>query len=342
MVDVLLESADISRVLLARHQTGDTSDPPSTVDLVRRISELAAGGGAPAAAVATVAPAPALASIAPAPVLEAPTVVAAPAPVASTVAAPAPTAPSGQRELEVRMGPLDRPELADGIKDLFRDITGLGEISELPSQQADFRVFKVLTTSSEDDLLDLFVFHVSREQVHILQDSAPSVWLFEAQYAERVQDICASLTTLPTLICIGVPTHTLTHAYNDYEQLVSQAATTRPALSAREHDTIFLVYTSGTTGQPKGVMHSHHGQLEQTKNCSNIFAANPQDCALLVMPFYHLGAISIYLSYAWAGGAVAVHRAFDASQVLLALSQQRITAALAGFSFESAQRCTHQ
>ena len=167
MVDVLLESADISRVLLARHQTGDTSDPPSTVDLVRRISELAAGGGAPAAAVATVAPAPALASIAPAPVLEAPMVVAAPAPVASTVAAPAPTAPSGQRELEVRMGPLDRPELADGIKDLFRDITGLGEISELPSQQADFRVFKVLTTSSEDDLLDLFVFHVSREQVHI-------------------------------------------------------------------------------------------------------------------------------------------------------------------------------
>ena len=168
----------------------------------------------------------------------------------------------------------------------------------------------------------------AREQVHILQDSAPSVWLFEAQYAERVQDICASLTTLPTLICIGVPTNTLTHAYNDYEQLVSQAATTRPALSAREQDIIFLVYTSGTTGQPKGVMHSHRGQLEQTKNCSNIFAASPQDCALLVMPFYHLGALSIYLSYAWAGGAVAVHRAFDASLVLLALSQQPITAAL--------------
>ena len=168
----------------------------------------------------------------------------------------------------------------------------------------------------------------AREQVHILQDSAPSVWLFEAQYAERVQDICASLTTLPILICIGTPTPALTHVYHDYGQLVSQAATTRPALSAREQDIIFLVYTSGTTGQPKGVMHSHRGQLEQTKNCSNIFAASPQDCALLVMPFYHLGALSIYLSYAWAGGAVAVHRAFDASQVLLALSQQPITAAL--------------
>ena len=162
MVDVLLESADISRILLARHQTSDTSDPPSTVDLVRRISELAAGGGAPAA-LAPAAPAP----IASAPVVEPAPVVAAPAPVASTVAAPAPAAASGQRVLEVRMGPLDRPELADGIKDLFRDITGLGEISELPSQQADYRLFKVVTTSSDDDLLDLFVFHVSREQVHI-------------------------------------------------------------------------------------------------------------------------------------------------------------------------------
>ena len=163
MVDVLLESADISRILLARHQTSDTSDPPSTVDLVRRISELAAGGGVPAPS-APAAPAP----IASAPVVESAPVVAAPAPsvtVASTVVAPAPA--SGQRVLEVRMGPLDRPELADGIKDLFRDITGLGEISELPSQQADYRVFKVVTTSSDDDLLDLFVFHVSREQVHI-------------------------------------------------------------------------------------------------------------------------------------------------------------------------------
>lgn len=168
MVDVLLESADISRVLLARHQTSDTSDPPSTVDLVRRISELAAGGGVPAATVP--APSAAPAPIAPAPVVESAPVVAAPAPsapVASNVVAPAPAAVSGQRVLEVRMGPLDRPELADGIKDLFRDITGLGEISELPSQQADYRLFKVVTTSSDDDLLDLFVFHVSREQVHI-------------------------------------------------------------------------------------------------------------------------------------------------------------------------------
>ena len=158
MVDVLLESADASRMLLARHQVGDTSDPPSMEDLVRRIAELASGA-VPAAA----APAPApVAAPAPAPVAAPVAVAPAPAP-----AAPAPTTPGGPRQLEIRMGPLDRADQVDGVKDLFRDIVGLGEISEMPSEDAKVRVFKVTTTSSDNDLLDLFAFHVAREQVRI-------------------------------------------------------------------------------------------------------------------------------------------------------------------------------
>jgi two-component system chemotaxis sensor kinase CheA len=154
MVDVLLESADASRTLLARHQTSDTSAPPSMVDLVRRISDLAAG--------------------------EIPVAASAPAPVAAVAVAPAPVAavkPTAttakvERHLEIKMGPLERPEQADAVKELFRDIAGLGVISDLPSDRSDTRNFKVLTTSSNDDLLDLFVFHVSREQVTIREMDA--------------------------------------------------------------------------------------------------------------------------------------------------------------------------
>ncbi|MFN4361382.1 MAG: chemotaxis protein CheW [Hylemonella sp.] len=159
MVDVLLESADASRMLLARHQSGDSSAPPSTADLVRRISELAAGGmPAPAAAAAPV----------PAPVVAAPVV----APVAAVPAPPA--AKPGQRQIEIRMGPLERLDQVDGVKDLFRDIVGLGEIAEVSSGRADTRVFRVTTSSSNDDLLDLFAFHVAREQVQIVEQAAPA------------------------------------------------------------------------------------------------------------------------------------------------------------------------
>lgn len=159
MVDVLLESADASRVLLARHQTGETDAPPSNADLVRRISELAAGGVPAPAAVPL--PAPGLASPAPVPV--------APAPVSVPGVVKA-----GSRELEIRMGPLERPSQVDEIKDLFRDIVGLGSVAEVASDRRDTRVFHATTSSSNDDLLDLFAFHVSREQVSIREIGTPA------------------------------------------------------------------------------------------------------------------------------------------------------------------------
>ncbi|MBU0828193.1 MAG: chemotaxis protein CheW [Gammaproteobacteria bacterium] len=156
MVDVLLESADASRSLLARHQAGGQGDAVSTTSLVRRISELAAGqvpSDAPA-----VAPPPPPPPAAPAP-----------APVAATPAPKVikPVVAGQTRQLEIQIGPLERLEQADAIKELFRDIPGLGAIRDIASTQPNTRLFAVETTSTNDDLLDLFAFHVAKEQVLI-------------------------------------------------------------------------------------------------------------------------------------------------------------------------------
>jgi two-component system chemotaxis sensor kinase CheA len=157
MVDVLLESADASRSLLARHQNGSGSAVP-TADLVHRISELAAGRT------------PAVAPKAAAPAAAAPAA-AAPAPAAAASVKPT----KSTRSLEIKIGPLEQLEQADALKELFRDIPGLGSISVLESDRPDTRVFAVETSSSDEDLLDLFVFHVSKEQVTIrCVDEVPS------------------------------------------------------------------------------------------------------------------------------------------------------------------------
>ena len=154
MVDVLLESADASRGLLARHQAGGEGDSPPTADLVRRISVLASGQAAAPPVAAPRQPVPAPVVI---PVVSQPVVL---APVASK---PSKTT----RSLEIRIGPLEHPEQADAIKELFRDIPGLGDIAALECTQANTRIFAVETSSSDEDLLDLFAFHVSRAQVSI-------------------------------------------------------------------------------------------------------------------------------------------------------------------------------
>jgi two-component system chemotaxis sensor kinase CheA len=152
MVDVLLQSGDALRAQLGRHQ-GSGADPVDTSELLANIKAFVEGGGAPAAAPA------------PAPQAAAPTPAAAPA-------APVPPTPAnpGTRLLELQVGPLTDISLADNLVELFKEITDLGTIEPLDAgQSADgMRRFKVLTSSTDNDLLDLFTFHVARDQVKLL------------------------------------------------------------------------------------------------------------------------------------------------------------------------------
>ncbi|MBB2486552.1 chemotaxis protein CheW [Mitsuaria sp. WAJ17] len=150
MVDVLLQSGDALREQLGRHQ-GSGAAPVDTSELLLSIKTLVDGGTldgtqAPKAAPAATASAPA-------------------------AAAPAPAKPAGPvaRQLELRVGPLNNPAQADNLVELFKEITDLGTIEPLDGGIAadGIRRFKVLTTSTDNDLLDLFTFHVAREQVQL-------------------------------------------------------------------------------------------------------------------------------------------------------------------------------
>ncbi|MDQ2780113.1 MAG: chemotaxis protein CheW [Pseudomonadota bacterium] len=148
MVDVLLAAGDALKAQLARHQ-GNGADPIDTQALLASIRALLAGEGALATAPKAVAAPPA-------------TPPAAPASEAAT-----PTTPV--RALELTVGPLQNLALADSLVELFSEIPGLGSIEPLDAgREADgMRRFKVLTASSDNDLFDLFGFHVAREQVRL-------------------------------------------------------------------------------------------------------------------------------------------------------------------------------
>ncbi len=151
MVDVLLQSGDALKAQLARHQ-GSGADAVDTSDLLSSIRTLVEGGTLDGTRAPAAAPAP-VAAPAPAPAA------AAPAPLKSTV-----------RQLELLVGPLNNTAQADNLVELFKEITDLGTIEPLDGGiPADgMRRFKVLTSSTDNDLLDLFTFHVSREQVKLM------------------------------------------------------------------------------------------------------------------------------------------------------------------------------
>jgi two-component system, chemotaxis family, sensor kinase CheA len=155
MVDVLLQSGDALRAQLARHQ-GAGGDEVDTSELLAAIRAMVAGEAPPAPAAAV----PATRS------LELP--LAAKTPDA-TPAAPR-VGPTLARELEVRVGPLKDPAQANNLIELFSEITDLGTIEAIDGGQASdgMRRFRVVTTSTDNDLLDLFTFHVARDEVELL------------------------------------------------------------------------------------------------------------------------------------------------------------------------------
>ena len=150
MVDVLLQSGDALKAQLARHQNGGAGEAVDTTELLAGLRALLAGQTPPPA------PAPVAAAAATPPVQ----------PPAQPPAAPR----EGRRELELLVGPLETPDAADNLIELFSEIVDLGSIEPLDGgQSADgMRRFKIVTTSSDADLLDLFTFHVSREHVKLL------------------------------------------------------------------------------------------------------------------------------------------------------------------------------
>jgi two-component system, chemotaxis family, sensor kinase CheA len=76
----------------------------------------------------------------------------------------------GRRRLSVRIGPLQNPTSADSLTELFRDIPSLGTLESADGGKATadgYRTFKVTTTSPDEELIELFSFHVAREQIAI-------------------------------------------------------------------------------------------------------------------------------------------------------------------------------
>ena len=182
MVDVLLEAGDVVRAQLARHQ-GSTTDIPETSDLVGRIKLLASGAVIEPRKPAGAAPASAAAPAAP--------------------AAPAEEAlPEGTRRLAVRVGPITDGKVADNLAELFRDIPSLGTIAPADAGTLDaggFRRFVVTTQSPDSELIELFSFHVAREQVliepHVAAAPAPAPAPVAA--APVVDDSFGFFTDLP-------------------------------------------------------------------------------------------------------------------------------------------------
>ena len=147
MVDLLLSAGDVLKAQLACHQ-GSAKAAPDTANLLLQIRDCCGG---------TAAPAPAL------------TPDRAPAPPSSPQATATAADDKGPRLLELGVNITADPSLADSLVELFQEISDLGQIEPLDAGRAadGLRRFKVSTSSSDSDLIDLFSFHAPADAISL-------------------------------------------------------------------------------------------------------------------------------------------------------------------------------
>ncbi len=163
------------------------------------------------------------------------------------------------------------------------------------------------------------------EIAYIVQHSEARAVIAQDELADQV---AAVRTQLPipadAYIAFG---HALPAGWRAYEQLIDSAGTGPPPVDVRPGDMSALMYTSGTTGKPKGAMRSHEGSTLIALATALELQFTRDDTALLVMPMCH--ANSLYFSHTFVHlGATCViddRRSFDPQALLATLSGQKVT-----------------
>lgn len=112
--------------------------------------------------------------------------------------------------------------------------------------------------------------------------------------------------------------------WTDWEDWLRAAPAATHLPRARSEDVALQLYTSGTTGRPKGVLHSHASLFAAAYHWKLYYPLGTGERQLLVMPMHHVGGF-LYVVYAAASGAgLYLMRDFDAAALPRVLDEERI------------------
>ncbi|NBO08543.1 MAG: AMP-dependent synthetase, partial [Actinobacteria bacterium] len=110
----------------------------------------------------------------------------------------------------------------------------------------------------------------------------------------------------------------------NYEDLLAASSAVDPRVPTLESDPFCITYTSGTTGQPKGVMISHRSRSLTFYATALEWGLGPNTRTVAVAPMYHGAGFAFGYAPVFTGGTVVMQRKFDPDETLQMVQDQRI------------------
>ncbi|MFQ5972085.1 MAG: class I adenylate-forming enzyme family protein [Alphaproteobacteria bacterium] len=159
------------------------------------------------------------------------------------------------------------------------------------------------------------------EHDYILADAAVSALFCEPEFREHAAAACARLED-----CKRVAIRFSDPGWLDYARLAQAASGDDRNPHVSHESPLLVVYTSGTTGHPKGAVLTQSALFWNAVNSTHMHDLTSTDRVLTVLPMFHVGGLNIQtLPALHAGATVTLHRRFDAAATLEAIQRTRPT-----------------
>ena len=160
------------------------------------------------------------------------------------------------------------------------------------------------------------------ELSRILEDGEPLVVISQDQFTAQARELRGTVTCVEHWLEYG------SGGDGSYETLIQESPDTEPAPQApvRPDDPLYILYTGGSTGQSKGVLHSHASTFYAMVNNLAAEAIRPSDVYMLTGPMFH-SPIVMALTYLSAGCPV-VLLTFEPRTAMEAIHEEGVTAFL--------------
>ncbi|WP_044748200.1 o-succinylbenzoate--CoA ligase [Bacillus alveayuensis] len=161
------------------------------------------------------------------------------------------------------------------------------------------------------------------EVEYIVRDARGHVFLYDERLEAIAEGIRDRVDHVLYYICIGKASKTATFSY---EELRSRFSTEELVFAVNHDDVHMIMYTSGTTGKPKGAMLTHGNTQWNAINILNFLTVDENDITYTVAPLFHIGGMSVFTTPTlYKGGTVILSDKFAPKTTLETIEKEKVT-----------------